>query len=364
MRKKKAAAVLLFIYILTFALGGVGASAAAVECDGCVECDMKLSSRLWELLFGKEVETSGDTNLSLAPGGDVFGAKIVASYVSIGDVGEHKDLKVGDIILKVNGKAVSTVDEVKSAVEAAGGRAITLTLLRGGEEVKASITPKVEGSEARLGITLRDGAAGIGTVTYIDKETGLFGGLGHAICDKDTGEVIELRSGVATKVILGGVKRGASGSPGELTGILTKEVEGELYLNSECGIFGRLDPKMLEGITEIPVGKREDVHEGKAEIISTLKNGKTAKFTVEIHDIDRDAEGNKCFKVKVTDAALIAISGGIVRGMSGSPIIQDGKLIGAVTHVLVGDPTEGYGIFIDNMLKSAENVNNSSQNAA
>ena len=361
MKKKKAAAVLLFIYILTFALGGMSTHAAAEECE---PCDVKLSSRLWELLFGRDIETNGDSTLSLAPGGDVFGAKIVASYVSIGDVGEHKDLKVGDIILKVNGKAVSTVDEVKSAVEAAGGRAIELTLQRGGEEIKASITPSIEGGTARLGITLRDGAAGIGTVTYIDKETGLFGGLGHAICDKDTGEVIELKSGVATKVILGGVKRGAAGSPGELTGILTKEIEGELYRNCECGIFGRLDPKMLEGVTEIPVGNRSDVHEGKAEIISTLKNGKTAKFTVEIHDIDRDATGNKCFKIKVTDGTLIAISGGIVRGMSGSPIIQDGKLIGAVTHVLVGDPTEGYGIFIENMLNAAKNVNNSSQNAA
>ena len=352
MRKKKAAAVLLFIYILAFVLGSVGVHATAEE--ECEACDVKLSSRLWELLFGKEVETGVDNTLSLAPGGDVFGAKIVASYVSIGDVGEHKDLKVGDIILKVNDKSVSTVSEVKSAVESASGKTIALTLLRGGEEKKVSVTPEVEGGVARLGISLRDGAAGIGTVTYIDKETGLFGGLGHAICDKDTGEVIDLRSGVATKVILGGVKRGAAGSPGELTGILTKEVEGELYLNCECGIFGRLDPSMLEGATEIPVGKREDVHEGKAEIISTLKNGKTAKFTVEIHDIDRDATGNKCFKIKVTDTTLIAISGGIVRGMSGSPIIQDGKLIGAVTHVLVGDPTEGYGIFIDNMLNAAQ----------
>jgi stage IV sporulation protein B len=354
MRKKKAAAVLLFIYILTFALGGVGAFAAAEECDGCVECDVKLSSRLWELLFGREIETGGESNLSLAPGGDVFGAKIVASYVSIGDVGEHKDLKVGDIILKVNGKAVSTVDEVKSAVEAAGGHAILLTLLRGGEEVKVNLTPSVEGGKTRLGIVLRDGAAGIGTVTYIDKETGLFGGLGHAICDRDTGEVIELRSGVATKVVLGGVKRGTAGAPGELTGILTKEIDGELYKNWECGIFGRLDASMLEGVTEIPVGRRDEVHEGGAEIISTLKNGKPQKFSVEIHDIDADATGNKCFKVKVTDDALVAISGGIVRGMSGSPIIQDGKLIGAVTHVLVGDPTEGYGIFIENMLNAAQ----------
>ena len=351
MKKKKAATVLLFIYIFSFMLGcsGVLASAEGV----CEECDVKLSSRLWELLFGKDVETVSDSTLSLAPGGGVFGAKIVASYVSIGDVGEHKILKVGDIILKVNDKSVSTVEEVKEAVRAAGSP-LSLTILRSGEEVKVSITPKIEDGTVRLGLSLRDGAAGIGTVTYIDKETGLFGGLGHAICDRDTGEVIELRSGVATKVVLGGVKRGAAGSPGELTGILTKEIDGELYKNCECGIFGRLDPSTLESVNEIPIAKREEVHEGQAEIISTLKNGKPARFSVEIHDIDYDASGNKCFKIKVTDEALIAISGGIVRGMSGSPIIQDGKLVGAVTHVLVADPTEGYGIFIENMLSAAE----------
>ena len=354
MKKKKVAAVLLFIYLLSLMLGGVSAFAVG-ECDEeCEVCDVKLSSRLWELLFGKEVETGGDSSLSLAPGGEVFGAKIVAEYVSIGDVGEHKNLKVGDVILKINGKTVASTDDVKRAVENAAGGELSLTILRMGEELSIKITPKIEGGVAKLGLSLRDGAAGIGTVTYIDKETGLFGGLGHAICDRDTGEVIELRSGVATKVVLGGVKRGTAGAPGELTGILTKEIDGELYKNCECGIFGRLDASMLEGVTEIPVGRRDEVHEGGAEIISTLKNGKPQKFSVEIHDIDADATGNKCFKVKVTDDALVAISGGIVRGMSGSPIIQDGKLIGAVTHVLVGDPTEGYGIFIENMLNAAQ----------
>jgi len=350
MKKKITAAVLLFICIFSLMSGGVSAYAASRECE---VCDVKLSSRLWELLFGKEMETSGDSSLSLAPGGEVFGARIVAEYVSIGDAGEHKSLRVGDVILAINGRTVASTDDVKRAVEEAAGGELSLKLLRGGEELSVRITPRIEGGVAKLGLTLRDGAAGIGTVTYIDKETGLFGGLGHAICDKDTGEVIELRSGVATKVVLGGVKRGTAGAPGELTGVLTGEIDGELYKNCECGIFGRLDASRLEGITEIPVGKREEVHEGKAEIISTLKNGKPTRFGVEIHDIDRDAVGNKCFKVKVTDDALIAISGGIVRGMSGSPIIQDGKLVGAVTHVLVADPTEGYGIFIDNMLNAA-----------
>jgi stage IV sporulation protein B len=265
-------------------------------------------------------------------------------------------LKPRDSIIKINGKAVTRSDEVVNEILSSGGREIKLTVERDGQTSELSLIPvKSTDGKYHAGLWIRDSAAGIGTVTYIDKETGLFGGLGHAICDRDTGEVIELRSGVATKVVLGGVKRGTAGAPGELTGILTKEIDGELYKNCECGIFGRLDASMLEGVTEIPVGRRDEVHEGGAEIISTLKNGKPQKFSVEIHDIDADATGNKCFKVKVTDDALVAISGGIVRGMSGSPIIQDGKLIGAVTHVLVANPTEGYGIFIENMLDAAQN---------
>ena len=356
MRKTKAAAVLLFIYIFSLLFGNMSAFAkedSAVSGEA-VECDLKLSSRLWELLFGKSEEASGEGRLMLCPGGDVFGAKIVQKYVSITSVGDNKRIKEGDLLVKINGESVNSIGEVKKIVTESCGKPQKLTLLRSGEEICVEVTPKSEGGEWHLGLGLRDGAAGIGTVTFIDKETGIFGGLGHAICDKDTGEVIEMRSGVATEVVLGGVKKGTVGNPGELTGVLTGEVRGELYKNCECGIFGRLNPKELEGLTEVEVGKKEELHEGKAEIISTIKNGKTAHFDVEIHDIDLTATGNKCFKIKVTDEALIALNGGIVRGMSGSSILQDGKLVGAVTHVLVADPTEGYGIFIENMLSAAQ----------
>ena len=352
MKKRKVAAVLLLIYIMS--LLSLGMSTAAAE--GCAECDVKVSSRLWELLFGKE-DVAADTTerVLLCPGGEVFGAKINRKYITVGDAGEVKRLKAGDIVLAVNGVAIDSIEAVGRKVAESGGQPVTLRLRRDGTELTETITPRLEDGEWRLGIRLRDGAAGIGTVTFIDKKTGLFGGLGHAICDKDTGEVIEMESGVATEVVLGGVKKGAVGAPGELTGVLTGEIKGELYKNCECGIFGRLDPKELDGLVEIEVAKKEEITEGAAEIISTMKNGKTARFDVEIHDIDLDATGNKCFKIKVTDEALIAISGGIVRGMSGSPIIQDGKLVGAVTHVMVANPTEGYGIFIENMLNAAQN---------
>jgi stage IV sporulation protein B len=198
---------------------------------------------------------------------------------------------------------------------------------------------------------LRDGAAGLGTLTFVDPESGLFGGLGHGICDADSGEVIMMDSGEVLGVILGGIHKGESGKPGELCGVLTDRDMGDLTLNSECGVFGVLvSPSAIMG-DKIPIGHRDEVTEGEAKIISTLKNGKSAEYKIEIYDIDRDSDGSKSFRIRVTDETLKSLTGGIVRGMSGSPIIQNGKLIGAVTHVLVADPTEGYGIFIENMLQ-------------
>ena len=160
-------------------------------------------------------------------------------------------------------------------------------------------------------------------------------------------------SGEVCGVILGGVHRGESGKPGELCGILTDEDFGDLTVNSGCGVFGILtDQAKLQG-EKIAVAGRDQVKEGEAKIISTLKNGKTAEYKIEIFDIDRDSTGSKSFRIRVTDEALKAMTGGIVRGMSGSPIIQNGKLVGAVTHVMVANPTEGYGIFIENMLNAA-----------
>jgi stage IV sporulation protein B len=206
----------------------------------------------------------------------------------------------------------------------------------------------------RLGVTVRDSALGIGTVTYIDPETGAFGGLGHGITDSSSGELIPITGGDVTDVTLGGVTRGEVGKPGELCGVLTERDMGDLTVNSHCGVFGILtNPDALTG-DSIPIGHRDEVKEGEATIISTLKNGKTAEYKIEIYDIDRDSDGSKSFRIRVTDETLKALTGGIVRGMSGSPIIQNGKLIGAVTHVLVADPTEGYGIFIENMLNEVK----------
>ena len=323
--------------------------------------DIQISSRLWELLFGNSSEQteSKSGKILLISGGGVFGAKIKQAHLSVSDPGTVKELKSGDRITHANGREIHSALDLKSIVKDSDGRPIELTCKRSDKTLTVAVTPKKDGGEYTLGITLKDGAAGIGTVTYIDPKTGLFGGLGHGICDPDTGELVEMASGEVTGVILGGVKKGESGKPGELSGILTDKVIGELYANTECGIFGRLE-RIPTGSDVIPieVARKDEVHAGEATIISTVKNGQAHRFKIEISEVNTASTGTKSFRIRATDPALTAITGGVVRGMSGSPIIQDGKLVGAVTHVMVANPTEGYGIFIENMLNASQHARN------
>jgi stage IV sporulation protein B len=200
---------------------------------------------------------------------------------------------------------------------------------------------------------VRDSGAGIGTVTFIDPTTGAFGGLGHGICDADTGELMPMQRGIVTDVTITGVLPGAPGSPGELRGKFLPIKRGALIRNTECGVYGVFSslPYAPEG--PLPIACKDELHTGEAYIWCTLDENGPSQYRVELSAINKNADGAKCFTVKVIDPALIAKTGGIVQGMSGSPIIQNEKIIGAVTHVLVNDPTTGYGIFIENMLNAA-----------
>lgn len=323
--------------------------------------DVRVGSRILELLFGKDESRER----VLIPCGDVFGAAIKQRYVTVTDATGLPSVAVGDAIIEIDGRAVSSIADVKSALAASGGEAVALKLRgRGGERTVVAV-PQLRDGEYRLGISLRDSAAGIGTVTFIDPKSGAFGGLGHGICDGESGEIIEMRGGDVTGVILGGLHRGASGRPGELSGVLTDEDLGDLTANNACGVFGVIEkPEKLDTGAAIPVGRRDEVQIGEATVISTVKNGRRAEYKIEITEIDRGSDGSKSFRIRVTDPTLIAITGGIVRGMSGSPIIQNGKLVGAVTHVMVADPTEGYGIFIENMLNASREARNELPKAA
>lgn len=327
------------------------------ESDTCSSENIKVGSRFWELLFGK------DEPKKLIVSGDVFGIKIDQKYATIVDAPGVPALKCGDSIISINHKEVTSAKEVKDAINSSGGSSVTLAVKRGNETLKFELVPKLENNEYRLGITLKDTTAGIGTITYIDPETGCFGGLGHGICDAESGAVVEIKGGCATEVLLGGIHKGEVGNPGELSGIMTDKLLGKIDKNTEVGVFGRLNSIDTLGDTNAyEIADKNEIKAGEATIISTLKNGKKAEYKIEIYDIDKNSSGSKSFKIKVKDSALIAITGGIVRGMSGSPIIQNGKLIGAVTHVLVADPTSGYGIFIENMLNAA--AKNPNQKAA
>ena len=332
-----------------------------------------VSSRLWDLFTDKKSEQSK----MLLVGGEVFGVKIKTKNVTVTEAKGIPALHAGDVIISVNGKKITSAEEVKRIVASSGGETVTIRAMHAGSEIGIEIRPKLEDGEYKIGLALRDGAVGIGTVTFIDPETGIIGGLGHGICDAESGNVIEMEAGEISGVILGGVHKGEVGKPGELSGILTEQKFGQLYANTEEGVFGiaiapkdkpnsNEKPKMQDNVTPpqksefkqlpklLPIGTRDEIHEGEATIISTVKNGKTAEYKIKIEAIDKSSSGSKSFRIKVTDEALKALTGGIVRGMSGSPIIQDGKLVGAVTHVMVADPTEGYGIFIENMLNAAQ----------
>ncbi|MBQ2988055.1 MAG: PDZ domain-containing protein [Clostridia bacterium] len=263
-------------------------------------------------------------------------------------------LKRGDVIVSINGEAIVSAEDFAERVRSSGGAALTLDCKSGAERRSLTATPTTdESGEYKLGVWVKDSAAGIGTITFIDPETMDFAGLGHGICDGAGGEPIPLAFGNAEDVTLTGIVMGKAGAPGELRGTFVGRKMGKLLKNDMTGVYGVL-VEIPENLKEekYPVCRSSDVREGKAYIFATVDGEGRQRYEIEIFGIDRDGN-DRNFSVRITDEALLAKTGGIVQGMSGSPIMQDGKLIGAVTHVLVNDPTRGYGIFIENMLEAA-----------
>ncbi len=292
---------------------------------------------------------------TLTVGGDTFGVRLFSDGVLVvGVAGKNSPaaragICKGDTILKINNHEMKTVSDVVTAIESSGGRSLTICCRRGEEDITFSLTPALDKNEKyHAGLWVRDNAAGIGTMTFIDPRTGAFGGLGHGICDGETGMLLPLTRGAVLETEISDVIRGTEGCPGELKGFLCSKKIGTLLKNCEYGVFGLLSPIPQGEVME--VATRQDVHAGEAVLRCTLGEGSAQDYKIELSQVDHDNTGTKCFAVRVTDPALLARTGGIVQGMSGSPIIQDGKLVGAVTHVLIGDPTRGYGIFLENML--------------
>ena len=265
---------------------------------------------------------------------------------------------VGDSILAVNGQKVSTGNEVGALIRECGGKKITLRLERDGVAFDASFTPvKAAGEEGyRAGLWVRDSAAGIGTLTFYNPADGTFAGLGHAVCDVDTGEAMPLAGGEIVPARIFGITKGKAGTPGALKGCFDTGNLGVLTKNGANGLYGSLDTYPF-GWQTMAVAHRQQVKEGAAQIVCTVDGTRPQIYDAVIEQVRYGgADSTRNLVIRVTDPDLLAATGGIVQGMSGSPIIQDGKLAGAVTHVLVDDPTRGYGIFAENMLETAQSV--------
>lgn len=265
-------------------------------------------------------------------------------------------LRLGDRVIRIGSTATEDNDAVKQALEAAQGSAVEVVYVRSGEQRQTSLTPVWDASSAqwRAGMWVRDSSAGVGTLTFADEKKGVFAGLGHPISDSDTGESIALRSGEIVPCQITGCSKGTAGSPGELKGrFLSAHAIGTIRINGENGVYGSTRAQFAGQKMEVAFA--QEVEAGDAEIWTTTSGETPRAYRVKIEKIS-DADPRRNMVLRVVDRELLAQTGGIVQGMSGSPIVQNGRLVGAVTHVLVNDPTRGYGIFAQTMLEQAERV--------
>ena len=333
--------------------------------------------KLWGVVPVKDSTVKVVNRRYVTLGGTPFGLRIFTSGVLVTGVGsvptksgaaypaKKAGIKQGDIIIRINGATVTSNQEITQLVEGCGGKKLTVELIRDGKNKTVSLLPAAQSADGRykIGLWVRDSTAGVGTITFVDSDTGVFAGLGHAICDADTGDVMPMRTGDILGATIRGCVKGTSGTPGELCGVFSTGVLGELYINGSKGVYGVLN-KLPEKSAKIPVALSDEVVTGKAQVISTVNGTEPKYYDIEITKIHRVNDEEKNMVIKVTDEELLEKTGGIVQGMSGSPIVQNGMLVGAVTHVFVNDPQQGYAIFADTMLDTATQLYESLEDAA
>ncbi|HHT53877.1 MAG TPA: SpoIVB peptidase [Clostridiales bacterium] len=363
-KTKKVAALFASLLILTSALTGlfnVSGGAAGEPAGGSLFASIYID----DFGFGTPAASKNINSIKLYPGGMPFGVKfftdgvVVVGFCDINNgTGAQNPaysagIRVKDIITAINGDELLCAAQLTATIEKSGGKPVTLTYMRDSREYTVTLTPVYSEADGRYktGIWVRDSGAGIGTVTFIVPSDYSFAGLGHGICDSETGELIPMQRGIVTAVTISGLTRGLPGDPGEIKGYFSSGKCGTLLGNTEHGVYGVFN-ELPKSIPEdpLPAASKCQVKEGEAYIWCTLDTNSVSKYTVEISAINTGSDSNKCFTITVTDPALLEKTGGIIQGMSGSPIIQNGRIIGAVTHVLINDPTRGYGIFIENML--------------
>jgi len=322
---------------------------------------------LFDAIPIKTLRVSVSEQLYLTPGGEPFGIKLFTEGVMVVGLGsvqtangterpaEKAGICKGDVILSIDGQPVGSNEGVAAVVAASGGRALQLQLVRGGVQRTLRLVPALskDGSGWQAGLWVRDSSAGIGTLTYVDPANGFAAGLGHGVTDSDTGQLVPVASGQFVSVRITGTTKGQAGAPGELHGSFADGQKlADLVYNSEQGVYGAVSSHFWQKAA-LPVAFRQSVHKGKAKILCTVQGSEPKLYDVEILQLNlSDSAAVKNMVIRVTDKQLLAATGGIVQGMSGSPILQDGCIVGAVTHVFINDPTRGYGIFIENMLSA------------
>jgi len=327
----------------------------------------KLYLKLFGMIPLKEVDVEVIQDVKLKPAGIPIGIYVKTRGVLVVGIGDFEGedgqkyspakyvLQTGDYILEINDQEINAKKELIDIINHSEGQEMVFTVQRGESVIEVKAKPEQNKSgEYKMGIWVRDNAQGVGTMTYID-ENGCFGALGHGINDIDTSTLMTLSKGTLYHTEIIGITRGSIGSPGELTGFIEYDdnnIMGEITDNTTRGIFGICTPETEASAYSdfLPLGLKQEIEKGPAQIICSLGNG-TQVYDVKITDINLENDNiNRGIVLEITDPELLATTGGIVQGMSGSPIIQNGKLIGAVTHVLVQDPARGYGIFIEEML--------------
>lgn len=333
--------------------------------------ETEVSVNLFGLFPLRRLRVNVDEETRLVPGGAAVGVALATKgvlVVGVSDVAgkspaQQAGLRAGDVIESINGQELTSSEQLTALVSAAGGSPLNVTFNRDGVVRQATLAPMQDTASGawRIGAWVRDSTAGVGTLSYYNPADGSYGALGHAINDGDTGRLLPVRLGSLLQAEIVDVRRGKKGTPGELRGSFLRDqvILGDMEKNTQLGIYGYLDapyqnPLYPDGV---PVGYQESVEVGPATILSTIDGNGVRAYSVEIVQAARQlTPAQKSMVIKVTDPVLLEKTGGIVQGMSGSPILQNGRIIGAVTHVFVDDPTQGFGVYIEWMLSTAETL--------
>ena len=341
-----------------------------VQAAGTIGSGTQVKSRITALkVFPvKDITINVTKRQYVGLGGDVFGIKlytkgvIVVSMDSVttssgsADPAASAGLKCGDVITQINGESALSSQQLTDAVEQSQGKALAIKVDRNGEILDLTLKPAMSvNGKYKAGIWVRDSSAGIGTITYYDDNSMMFAGLGHGVCDVDTGKIMPLNDGEAVRARVNGFYKSSAGNPGELCGVFSDVVLGSLRVNHETGIFGELSQP--SGAKTVPVALESEVKLGKAQMITTIDDSGPQYYDIEIVKIYPSSDlSSRNMIIKVTDAELLEKTGGILQGMSGSPIVQNSMLVGAVTHVFVNEPQQGYAIFAGRMLDTMDSL--------